>query len=320
MDSDLPDGFSLRSARRGDAGAIAALVNSVDVSLGSSPWVTEDDVAEDLGDPDFDLEIDTWVVEQGGEIVGYAELWNARREDAEALEAQGWVSPTQRDRGIGTFLVDRFEQAATHAAPFLGRRPVLLRTYFPGRDEGARAMFERRGYSLVRHFWHMAIDLNDLPQPRSVPASITLRALDPDRDARALHELIEHAFADHWGWTPTSFESFWRRVAGRHDFDPGLSLVAVEDGRLVGAAINVVKLGEGWVNDLGVRKEARGRGVGELLLTHSFALFKRRGLPAAALGVDAGNRTGAVRLYERVGMRARRTVDSYEKVLLPANG
>lgn len=320
MDEALPAGCNLRSARPDDAGVIAALINSVDLSLGSTPWVTEDDVAEDFEDPHFGLETDTWVLEDGDEVVGYAELWNARRDDAEALEAQGWVSPAHRDRGIGTFLVDRFEEAATAAAPILQRRPVLLRTYFPGRDERARAIFEARGYSLVRHFWHMAIELKDLPQPRTIPASIALRTLDPDRDVRALHELMEHAFAEHWGWSPTSFENFWRRVAGRADFDPGLTLLAVEDGRLVGAAINVVKLGEGWVNDLGVRKEARGRGLGELLLTHSFALFERRGLPAAALGVDAGNRTGAVRLYERVGMRPRTTFDSYEKELLGVSG
>lgn len=306
----------LRAARPSDAGAIAELITAVDRSFGLGPWIAEADVREDLEDPDLQLATDTWLVEGSEGIVGYSEIWNTRREDAEALEAQGWVLPSRRGLGVGTFLVDRFEDAAIAAAPSLERRPLLVRTYFTAEDDAARALFAARGYELVRHFFHMSVDLEEISAgPPDVPAGTSLRALDPHIDARELHDLIEHAFSQHWSWTPMTFENFWRRIAGRDDFDPSLNLLAFEGGRIVGAALNVIKLGEGWVNDLGVHRDARGRGIGELLLRHSFALFRSRGLQRAALGVDASNATGALRLYEKVGMNVVRRFDTYDKEL-----
>ena len=53
---------------------------------------------------------------------------------------------------------------------------------------------------------------------------------------------------------------------------------------------------------LGVRRAWRRQGLGEALLLHSFAEFRRRGLTRGTLGVDASSATGATRLYERAGM------------------
>ena len=56
-----------------------------------------------------------------------------------------------------------------------------------------------------------------------------------------------------------------------------------------------------------------GGGLGEALLRESFALFAERGKRAAGLGVDAENTTGAVALYERVGMHVVRRSDTWER-------
>jgi len=66
---------------------------------------------------------------------------------------------------------------------------------------------------------------------------------------------------------------------------------------------------------VGVRKPRRGRGIGTFLLRRAFADLARRGHRRARLNVDAGNETGATRLYERVGMRVRREFLVYEKRL-----
>jgi ribosomal protein S18 acetylase RimI-like enzyme len=64
---------------------------------------------------------------------------------------------------------------------------------------------------------------------------------------------------------------------------------------------------EGWVKDLAVAPSFRGHGVGEALLRHALTVFHDRGLATVGLKVDADNPTGAVRLYERVGMARDRT-------------
>lgn len=85
------------------------------------------------------------------------------------------------------------------------------------------------------------------------------------------------------------------------------------DGETVAAEINAVRFGMGWVGTLGTRKHWRGRGVGRALLLLAFGELYRRGEHRIGLAVDAGNETGATRLYESVGMRVAWQADFYEK-------
>jgi ribosomal protein S18 acetylase RimI-like enzyme len=64
-----------------------------------------------------------------------------------------------------------------------------------------------------------------------------------------------------------------------------------------------------------VRRSWRRHGLGKALLLHAFRELARRGRTAVGLSVQEDNPTGAVRLYESVGMRpvSRRTI--YEKRL-----
>jgi ribosomal protein S18 acetylase RimI-like enzyme len=95
--------------------------------------------------------------------------------------------------------------------------------------------------------------------------------------------------------------------------DPSLWLLASEGREAVGALSGVVSGDRGWVGELGVRAPWRGRGVATARLHRSFATFAARGLRRVMLNVDSENSTGAVRLYERVGMRTARVWDVYEK-------
>ena len=47
----------------------------------------------------------------------------------------------------------------------------------------------------------------------------------------------------------------------------------------------------------------RRRGLGTLLLLTALSALRERGCPEAVLGVDSDNQSGAVGLYERLGMR-----------------
>lgn len=61
--------------------------------------------------------------------------------------------------------------------------------------------------------------------------------------------------------------------------------------------------------------DRRGRGLGLALLRHGFAELHRRGERQVWLHVDAENRTGATRLYERAGMRVGHRLDCWVKRL-----
>ena len=309
----LPPKFSVRPARLEDAAAIAALIAAADKSEGLEPWLSESDIREDLEDPHLDIETDTWVVEDARDLVGYGGVWDLREEEAEALDVQCYTSPAYLGRGIGSFLIDRTEEAAEEAAGWLRRRPLLLRNFVSAKNDSARRMLETRGYRCVRHYFHMAISLDGVRERPALPEGLVLRTFEPQRDAQAVHGLIVDAFSEHWNWTPLSFESFRKRVQESDDFDPGMTPLVFQGDRLIGVSLNGKKVGMGWVEDLAVRKDSRGHGLGELLLRETFARFKASGWAKVGLGVDSSNTTGAVRLYERVGMHITRQFDAYEK-------
>ena len=75
---------------------------------------------------------------------------------------------------------------------------------------------------------------------------------------------------------------------------------------------------QGWIDDLGVRRAYRRRGIAEALLKTAFAELYRRGERRVGLGVDAESPTGATRVYERAGMRTLWHAIVYEKELRAA--
>ena len=115
-----------------------------------------------------------------------------------------------------------------------------------------------------------------------------------------------------------SFEEWEAHEINRKAFDPSLWWVAEAEGRIVGAIVCPDYEGEGWIRQLGVARDWRGRGIATALLLTAFHEFKRRGRRDSSLVVDSWNRTGAKRVYERLGMRAERTHSRFEKELRPA--
>jgi ribosomal protein S18 acetylase RimI-like enzyme len=127
--------------------------------------------------------------------------------------------------------------------------------------------------------------------------------MDRERDAAAVHDLIMTAFGDIGDDRRLRTLEDWRAHLLGPKFDPELYLVVIEQGELVAASL-CQDLGDyALVQQLGVRRDQRGRGLARALLRETFHRVQRRGLPQCQLGVDSANATGAVRLYESVGMR-----------------
>ena len=124
-----------------------------------------------------------------------------------------------------------------------------------------------------------------------------------------LHQATEDAFAEHWGHVPRGFEEWRRALIIEHD----LTFLARDGAEVAGAVVcNEDLFGAALVGILGVRKPWRGRGLGRALLLQGFGALYDRGKRLIGLGVDAGNETGALELYESVGMRIGGREDVYE--------
>jgi mycothiol synthase len=68
-----------------------------------------------------------------------------------------------------------------------------------------------------------------------------------------------------------------------------------------------------WLDHVSVRRPYRGRGLAASLIASTLRILRERGLDEAALGVDAQNPSGALRLYERLGFTKHREGVGYRK-------
>lgn len=160
----------------------------------------------------------------------------------------------------------------------------------------------------------MAIELTEEPPEPELPAGLVVDELRDD-EYRAFYDALNEAFAEHWEWHPDPFEEWIERRGGQHRDEHGPVWFVVRDGDELAAVTrndaNVA--GGGYVGAIGVRPAWRGKGLAKALLYRTFAEFWRRGTPRATLDVDSQNATGAVALYERVGMRIDSCAVAFEK-------
>jgi len=326
MHTELAEGFTARPGSLDDIEGAVALFNACSMEL-----VGKD--VEDIADrrvawttPKFDLARDTRVVVNPvGEIVGYVEVWDTS-EPHVRVWSWGRVHPGYRGRGIGTYLLSWAEERARQAIPKAppGAR-VIMQHGALKQDTSARELLESAGFKLVRYFWRMMIELDSPPPEPKWPGGISVRTFVPGEDDRPMVAAIRETFRDHWGYVEQPFEEEleeWRHwMKESEDFDPTLWFLALDGDEIAGFSLCWPKVPEdpqmGSVDELGVRRPWRRRGLALALLHHSFGEFYRRGKSKVVLGVDSESLTGATRLYEKAGMHVDREYLNYEKELRP---
>jgi mycothiol synthase len=301
----LPEGYSVRPATRDDAAAITEMFIEQETLMNGDPESTVEDLYDDWSIPGFDMERDTWVVFSGDLLAGYVVI--ARRLPPDISVAYGGVLPSHHGNGLGTFLIESVERRAVEIAG----GSASVRQWIDAKDESAIAIVKGRNYSFVRRFWRMDAPLDGRSADASDLEGITIRAFAKGQDERTAHAVLEKAFTEHWGYKPKTYEESIARWEAEW-FRPDLSLVAEADGEMVAVCINGPRFDDGYVEDIGVLPEWRGRGVAEALLRCSFSIFREAGFTRASLNVDSDNSTGAMRLYERVGMKPGTCYDVYE--------
>ncbi|HEV3496622.1 MAG TPA: GNAT family N-acetyltransferase [Actinomycetes bacterium] len=313
----LPAGVEARPARAGDLEAVVDLCVRCDIADLGAADTEVDDVRALWRRPGYDLDRHSVLVLAGGQPVGYGEAFEG--------EGLGMVDPGWRGRGIGAWLVARIEELARlHGDPPAVEAPVppgdpgdrpALEVSAPAGDQAYAELVERAGYRRGRSTWLMRLEMDGPPPLPDWPEGVVVRTFDRDTDARAVHRLVQDAFADIGNQPPRSFQ-FWVEVyVERSDFDPSLWFLAAEGDELVGVSLAQSGPLGGYVAQLAVRRDHRGRGLGLALLRHSFGELYRRGVREVYLHVDSENRTGATRLYEHAGMRVQHRYDHWVKSL-----
>jgi len=290
-----PAGLTSRPLTLDDVDDTIAMVNTCElIDTGELMWERAD-LLSDISLDGFDPERDWLGVFDGTRIVAWAFLQGPRRLWLD-------VAPDMRGRGIGTSL----------------RRWAIARARERGNDrvgqtiEDSRAdvatMLRLAGFTPRHTSWILQMDHATEPPTATPPSGIEIRAIHiPDEGDQTL-EMFETAFSEFDDRLPTPLEDWRASVTGREGFVPDDLVVAVDGERVVGGAF-LIDSEEIWIDKLAVAATHRHRGIARALLGTAFRRSFERGYDHTSLSTDS--RTGALTLYERVGMRVTRSFTNW---------
>jgi len=240
-----------------------------------------------------------WVAVDGDQIVGYA-----------VLDENQEFSLASFDPAVVDALIAHVEGAA-------GERAFDRLAVTAVRED--RPLYEglqRNEYELDREILRMWRSLNgNLADPRW-PQGVTVRTY-VDADAERVHALLDAAYA---GWdehyVARSHEGWLSFMTSHDEFDPALWFLVEHGEELIACALHWKESRRrGWLKDIVVRDEERGRGLGTALLHHGFHAYAQRGAERIGLKVDSNNPTGAPELYARVGFEVDQRLGIWQKRL-----
>ena len=287
--------MTLRPPREDEFDATLALLNAAQLATYGEADVTADELRTWLTTPTVDPARDVRVLEQDGRLLAYV--------DADKDSTRWWsdvkVHPDADATAIVPELIAWLEQRA---------RNGTLRVWTGATDERMLGAFKRLGFVEQRHSYRMEIALDEAPRAPAWPDGIDVRTFRPNEE-RLAYDVTREVWRDMSDPFEETFDEWRHWTTAREGFDPSLWFFAEAGGEVVGFSFckqDDTDASAGYVGWLGVRRPWRRRGLGEALLLHSFAEFRKRGYTRATLGVDAASPTGATRLYERAGMRVYR--------------
>jgi mycothiol synthase len=284
----LPPGLVTRPLQKSDAHAVFVLMAAEEQEDIGEVSIEEADIVSDWARPSHDVGARSVGVWDGDTLVAYAELMGADRADTSVL-------PSHRGRGIGTWLAGWLQDLARSIGSGVVGMPV------PQGSPGDR-LLEQLGFRVRWTSWVLKLPAGATIAERELPSGYVIRAAE-NRELPAAHDVLEDAFLEWSVRDRETFEDFEASTTGRPGFEPWNLRVALDpDGVVVGVSLVLVSDNgsTGYVDRLAVRRDQRNRGIAQALLVDSFAQARAHGTTTSELSTDS--RTGALSLYERVGM------------------
>ena len=312
--------------RQRDYEAVAALLTAANRHDGVD-WVPTAELLRHEWEHNdgFDPDEDAIVVELGGRLIGLVDTDWRQRGELVFHHINPVVDPPHRHRGVGRVLLAWAEAHAIAGARSGQKGSMSLPHLLAGWADleipdvapfAAAAGYEVNGYGVM-----MTRDLTEPIEEVPLPDGLEVRPVRPE-DHRTIWDADCEAFRDHRDpavRTDADFERWFTMP----EIDTGLWEVAWDGDEVAGSVWNHVfaednvRLGikRGWLEHVSVRRRWRKRGLAAALMTRSMRRLRDLGLTEAALGADAENLSGAIRLYESLGFRRVRTAAGYRKAV-----
>lgn len=284
---DLPAGLTTRPLVPPDAAAVTALMAAEELADVGEVVIEEADIVADWQRPGYDVSAHTVGVCDDGRLVAYAEVGPDGRGDAA-------VHPDHRGRGVGTWLARWTQDKARETGCAVVGMPVP-------QGSPADRLLESLGHHVRWTSWVLELPEGASVPDRPVPAGYAVRAAT-EAEWKAAYTVNEDAFLEWSERTRNTFEDWQSQVVRRPGFEPWhLRVVTDPAGEVVAMALLQLHDGQAYVARLATRADQRGRGLAQALLVDAFTTGARHGARRFELSTDS--RTGALGLYEKVGMQ-----------------
>jgi mycothiol synthase len=300
----LPGGLTARSMTLADVDIVTELVAACELHHDGVVEIDREDIEVDWARPGYHLKSESIGVFDGDRLVAEAEVFKGKRAEVN-------VHPDALDRGIGTALLGWTEALASR------RQSTRVSQTTTDANTAAAAILEAHGYSYSHTSWILEIEHDSRPDNPDLPAGIAFRDYEPERDADETYRVIEDAFNEWPNRDPATFEEWAALTIERPSFAPWQMILATErdSGEIVGVSFMLDYEAEGgWVQQVATRSSHRHQGIARAMLVRAFQVFWDQG--ERVVGLNTDSRTGALGMYEKVGMHVKRSYRNRAKDLI----
>ncbi|CAM03602.1 ribosomal protein S18 acetylase RimI-like enzyme [Saccharopolyspora erythraea NRRL 2338] len=294
-----------RTLRAADALAWAALMRAIPHRDRPVDHVETAEFVRNLTAPGVD-EADSMGVFAGPELVGCSIVLPTA--DGNRCDVEGGVHPGHRGQGLGGRLLDWAVARVAQRSP----QPQRVGVWCAEHNDAHRKLLARRGLRPSLHYHEVYSRLETvapLPAP-SLPGGLELRhyTTDLDEAVRAAHN---DAFSGQHEDGHVDRERWRRDFTGCASFLPELSFVVLDARGVVAAHLlsyahdaspHTTGQRDLKVEYIGTRPGFRGRFLDRVLLAENDRVARERGYVGMAFSVDSANPTGALRVFERIGV------------------
>lgn len=322
------ENFRLRQYKPSDVQAVVNVINAASMQTLGFPRAVADAVGKLWAYKFIPYTSEKIVaVDNQDKVVGYAFFVN---DDNIATEMGGTVHPKYWNQGIGPSLIEWAETravAASQNAP--DEVKTVLQTSLFDNEQDAQKLFKAQGFSPVREWVHLVIEMNKPPVIPSLPSNFVLREMDLDNDWDIVGPALDEAFIDHWGnildgsFNAVEKSQTENEVEPEQPTDdsysnaPGYCFIVLDGKTVAGGILCNAKLVErndtGRVGSIFVRPAYRKRGIARSLMLAAFDAFWKNGFRRVITDTDANSFTNSTKLYTGLGMEPYRREITFEK-------
>jgi mycothiol synthase len=312
-------GFTLRRFAGTDIDLLAHLIAAVEMAdEGTNRAVAE--IRVELQTAEIDLRPTGWLAQiDDGPVVGYnyVEILGGQEFN---FWLRGGVHPAWRGRGIGRRLMQagwtEMQRACTQMS-----RTAWVNAWADQQDRPRCRLLARFGLRPYHCYHEMERPAARVEPVPVLPPGVFIRPWD-NRHCELAVALRNRAFAQNWGYQPTTAEALRRRFQSAR-YESPFSFTAwrrtsAGDEQMIGLvhgclgwARHLRQANEGEIVWLAVAEEARGQGIGRALMLAVMNALREAGAEVISLGTDNYADRPAIELYANLGFTVRKAIVDY---------